>query len=267
MSATTSTLNRHLMRLARSAVSYLPSASLLPLRRLSDLGSFNRPHEADFLCFGKLPPGRQIFLDVGSNRGQSIRSIGLVLDDVSIIAIEPNPVLVAALRARRDQRVIDVHHLALGDQGDGELLLHVPRYGHTLYDTRAAASTDQAAGFLSADWFAFFDPDRGGVEVFRAPMSTIDHLGVDPTIIKIDVEGADHGVVRGGRSTIERCRPILLIEEPSDETVASLAELGYCPFRFTGQTLIKGDRGGLNTFFLAEEHRQSLQQGGVTIGT
>ena len=254
-----------LLKLARSAVSYLPSPSLLPLRRLSDLGSFGRPHEEDFLCFGFLPPAEQVFLDIGANRGQSIRSIGIAVDRVRTIAVEPNPVLAAALSKMALPGVEMVHNVALSDTDSGELMLHVPRYGNTLYDTRAASSPDQAAAFLDKEWFAFFDPKRSGVETFSAPMTTVDLLEVEPTIVKVDVEGADLAVVKGAWNTLTTHRPLLLIEEPVAQTVEELRTLDYRPFRFTGDALVLNDTTGLNTFFLTAHHEELFRQGGLRL--
>jgi len=45
-------------------------------------------------------------------------------------------------------------------------------------------------------------------------LETLDHMMRDehPTFIKIDVEGAELDVFRGGANTIERCRPIVMSE-------------------------------------------------------
>jgi FkbM family methyltransferase len=47
---------------------------------------------------------------------------------------------------------------------------------------------------------------------------TIDTLAkglLPPTVIKIDVEGAEVGVLEGGKNTIAKYRPTMLIEGPS----------------------------------------------------
>lgn len=60
---------------------------------------------------------------------------------------------------------------------------------------------------------------------------------VDPDLLKIDVEGFEHFVLLGGRRTLERCKPKLLIEFHTElmathghrleATVAFLEDLGY----------------------------------------
>jgi len=41
---------------------------------------------------------------------------------------------------------------------------------------------------------------------------TLDSLGLDPDVVKIDVEGAELDVLRGGVETLYRCKPIVVVE-------------------------------------------------------
>ncbi len=61
---------------------------------------------------------------------------------------------------------------------------------------------------------------------------TIDSLNLDRCdFIKIDVEGMEEKVLRGARQTIERCQPILYVEndraDKSDSLLLFIHELGY----------------------------------------
>lgn len=61
--------------------------------------------------------------------------------------------------------------------------------------------------------------------------TTLDHqLGFDkvPALVKVDVEGGELGVLRGGEKTIDRNRPALIIEMNDPEGVTEfLAQMGY----------------------------------------
>jgi hypothetical protein len=77
-------------------------------------------------------------------------------------------------------------------------------------------------------------------------VSTLDHelAGVQPSVVKIDVEGAELAVLQGGRSLLERVRPLVIFEHVSSATelygVASpavwelLGEFGYEIYSATG---------------------------------
>ncbi len=54
---------------------------------------------------------------------------------------------------------------------------------------------------------------RGSTVVESTTLDLIgDEIGQFPDLIKIDVEGAEVAVLRGGESLIDRCRPLLLVE-------------------------------------------------------
>lgn len=64
---------------------------------------------------------------------------------------------------------------------------------------------------------------------------TLDYFNFkDVNLIKIDVDGMDGEVVKGGMDTIKRCKPVIIIEEisptdgmPNHDGVALLQNIGY----------------------------------------
>jgi FkbM family methyltransferase len=68
-----------------------------------------------------------------------------------------------------------------------------------------------------------------GVEVETI---TIDSLGLDPDLIKIDVQGYEQRVIDGALATIDRCHPVLCVEavkndQRDDRLIAAIEALGY----------------------------------------
>ena len=254
-------------RALRSAVSYVPSTSLIAARELRDLPSRvrSRPHEADFVALRSWRHRSPTVIDVGANRGQSIRSLRCVLDAPLIHSCEPNPFLVDHLRAAYDgDSHVVVHPVGLG-AAPGSLELFIPRYGHTVYDTRASLSSAEAEAFLTDASFLAFRPARGGIERVDAKISTLDALGVDADLVKVDVEGMDDQVVAGGREMIAGCRPAFIIEFPRPDTVALLAESGYATYTFdpAAGRLVRGAAATLNTFFLTDDHLPEFDPGSI----
>ena len=75
--------------------------------------------------------------------------------------------------------------------------------------------------------------ESGGIQL-EVPVFSLDSLreGLPaPTVIKIDVEGAEHLVLRGCIETLRQCRPVLVCECTGGETgvaiVNLLREVGY----------------------------------------
>ncbi|CAB5029782.1 unannotated protein [freshwater metagenome] len=245
----------------RTAVSFVPSPSLIRLRELRDLPALIRrvPHEPDFLALRFWKVNEPVILDVGANRGQSLRSFRYVIHDPWVHCVEPNPFLASHLRkAHNGDPRVQVHQLAASDSA-GEFDLYLPRYGHTVYDTRAALGPVAPEAFLSSEFFMGFRPDRAAVERVKVRVMTLDELSIEPKLVKIDVEGADDRVIAGSSQLLRRFRPLVLVELPQPATVDLLTGLGYAPFAFEQpRRLIEGGRGELNTYFLLAEHREQF---------
>jgi hypothetical protein len=54
---------------------------------------------------------------------------------------------------------------------------------------------------------------------------------------------------------------VTIIETPSPDLVALLGDLGLNAHRWTGERLVAGDTGGLNTLFLSKERVGQLGLG------
>ena len=73
------------------------------------------------------------------------------------------------------------------------------------------------------------------------PSTTIDGVvaacGLEPTFVKIDVEGAEHSVLQGMQETLEKCRPTVMLELHS-----SFLPAGISPFDVEQLLLDQGYR-------------------------
>ncbi len=169
------------------------------------------------------------FVDVGTNRGQVLRRALRVAPGGRHVAFEPIPQLAAEVA--RSFPAVDCRALALG----------------------ATPGTASFCHFRSLDgWSGLkrspeISDERGDPEYIDVQVSTLDaELGADvrPSLIKIDVEGAELGVLEGGRELLARELPVLVFEHVAaaarlygSESTALwdlLAELGYAVFAVTG---------------------------------
>jgi hypothetical protein len=104
------------------------------------------------------------------------------------------------------------------------------------------AGADHGTRRIVADALGFAQPasGAGGEDV---PFTTIDRLceerGIVPSIVKIDVEGAEADVIRGARATLSAHRPIVCLEVHFDvleqrraSAGALLEELAAIGYRF-----------------------------------
>jgi FkbM family methyltransferase len=158
---------------------------------------------ATHLVTGLPKPGSS-FIDVGAHIGSIISAVAQRDASIKISAIEAIPE--KAERLRRKFPSVSVHACAVGDR-DGE----VPFFIHT-----------RKSGYSS---LGQSDRADGDVVEVKVPIRRLDDLvelgGVD--MMKIDVEGAELGVLRGSLELIATSRPVIMFESGPDDAVG----LGY----------------------------------------
>jgi FkbM family methyltransferase len=134
-------------------------------------------------------------IDVGAHVGDVLRYM-VAASVARHLAFEPLPELAAGLR--RDFPSVDVHEVALSTE-DGSVSF------------QRVATNPAYSGLLLRHL------DRAGERVDTITVRTrrLDDM-TDPTVpirlIKIDVEGAEFGVLKGGAETIKRDRPLIVFE-------------------------------------------------------
>ena len=164
-----------------------------------------------------------LLVDVGANEGMiTLLGSRLVGSSGKVISFEPNPLPHAILQRNllRNSIVnVELHATGLGDE-EGELQLFVPSVNS------GEGSFTEPEGAVEGQYSVC--PVRIGDGVLQ---------GQDPKLVKIDVEGFEAHVLRGIRKTLERARPIIVMEmiarhlardgqEPND-LCRWLEELGY----------------------------------------
>lgn len=142
------------------------------------------------------------FVDVGAHIGSVIAEVRACNPRVRIVAIEALPEKAAHLARRFPD--VEVHGVALGDR-QAEVSFFVDRK-HSGYSSLAPDRRDAA------------DTVRVTVPMRRMDDVVPRTLPVD--VVKIDVEGAELGVLRGATGLVARCRPVVVFESGPDDCAA-----------------------------------------------
>lgn len=161
-----------------------------------------------------------VCLDVGAYRGY-FSGVMAVHGAGEVHCFEPNPENVAKLQRLAELNpnlTLRVHQLALGD-ADGE--------------TEFVLMSEDTMGKLAE---SSFQRERSAGSRFKVKVSKLDTLvsegGVPlPSLIKVDVEGAEKMFLDGAAATIEQSSPTILLEYHSGplarECAGFLEERGY----------------------------------------
>lgn len=134
-------------------------------------------------------------VDVGANQGDVLAHFVRLAPEGHHVAFEPLPHLAASLRTKFP--TVDVRAAAVADAAGESSFVHVP----------------DAEAYSGLRRRAYPHPMR--TEELRVPVVTLDEsIGDDRQIdlVKIDVEGAEMGVLVGGTNLIRRCQPTVVFE-------------------------------------------------------
>jgi FkbM family methyltransferase len=169
------------------------------------------------------------YVDVGTNRGQVLRDAVRIAPTGRHVAFEPIPELAAVVE--RDFPAVECRRMALGARAGEAQFCHF-------------RALDGWSGLRRSPQIS---DAQGHPEFITVSVSTLDQeLGdVEPTVVKIDVEGAELDVLRGGGELLAGRRPTLLLEHvasaaalydaSSAQIFDVLAEHGYELYTVTGE--------------------------------
>lgn len=173
-------------------------------------------------------------IDVGGNRGAYAYKLWRLGAKVEVF--EPNPTCFTILTDwAADKASVHIHAVALSSQA-GSANLHVPVDGGNEYDYFASIENARFTDLRGDEWVSLQTIDK------PISLQTLDSYGfAGVSLIKIDVEGHEYGVIQGAASTIAASRPALLIEieqrhisRPIGEVFEQVEKFGYLGFFFDG---------------------------------
>lgn len=173
-------------------------------------------------------PSNGTYIDVGANRGQVLREAVRIAPRGHHVAFEPIPTL--AVELAREFPSVDCRAIAVADRKEVTSFCHFTRLD----------------GWSGLRRYPTVSDTQGAPVFIDVQVSTLDEeVGeLTPSLIKIDVEGAELAVLEGSRSVLARARPIVIFEHVVEsasmyggEHAAPwdlLSELDYRVFSLTG---------------------------------
>lgn len=217
-----------------------------------------RPHESDFHALNMFKPDSdQVFIDIGSNRGEAILSMLVVSNlENGIIGFEPNPLVFSKLKSYfRQNRNVVVYNCGLGSENQ-KLDLYIPFYRKWMFDGLSSFKYDSAESWLRSRLWRFNEQTLS-IKKLNCQIRKLDEFQLNPYFIKIDIQGYELDALQGGSHTLYTHKPILLIESISPEVIEFLEQFDYQFFFFSNNKFTKG-KGKLNTYCITEEKFDEL---------
>ncbi|HXK17295.1 MAG TPA: FkbM family methyltransferase, partial [Polyangiaceae bacterium] len=221
------------------------------------------PHESEFVALKFIPdslPG--VYVDIGANQGQSIESMKVIKPGAQIVSFEANQGLAEKLQRRYQGRSdIKVHAFGLSDVVDDRVLF-VPVYRKFVYDGNASFNRSDAMALYNSHNLFWFSPAKLELKEVPCSLKLLDAQQLEPVFMKLDVQGFELNVIKGGLETVRRHEPILMIECLHDqpELAALLASMGYEEYIFNDTGFMKGkSHGALNQIVMTPRRAGQVQ--------
>lgn len=148
---------------------------------------------------------RAVCIDVGANIGLYSLALSTLAPNGRVYAFEPSREAFGYLKQNLEQNRVDnvsVSQLALGDSEQNVRFHEIPFF---------------TAGSFAVDEGSFLTSDILGSTYFEAPCTTLDAFvrseGIGHIdLVKVDVEGGELAVIEGSLETLEKMRPMVLLE-------------------------------------------------------
>lgn len=220
-----------LQSLIKLAYKYWPS--LYKKRYYKTLGSLstgNYKCEPELLLIHQLLKDDSVFVDIGTNKGIYLYQAEKVIKKGKIYGFEPNTSLVNYIKPLFPK--VKLFPLAVSSS-TGTSVLHIPKKGNGLQDTRASLE------------------DMGdAVERLEIQTITLDDWAKQENVskidlVKIDVEGHELDTIKGCKTILETIKPIFIIEielrhakYQINEIFGFIKSYGYEVFYFERKSLI-----------------------------
>jgi len=153
--------------------------------------------------FKHLCDPNKVALDVGANKGD----VSLYLSKLAshVCSFEPIKHLCDSMQSRFKGSNVSIYNCALGNN-QGEMYINIPCIGTRQIDSRSSLIKDFTVESIKGN--AITKVEKEKIRIERLDDLAIKNIG----FIKIDVEGFEFEVMKGGANTIKTEMPNLYIE-------------------------------------------------------
>ena len=172
-------------------------------------------YEVEYEILKYLDIGDGEIIDIGANDGISAMQFRMFNKTNKIISIEPNPVYIHKLNKIKN-RINNFEYINTAlSLTSGTFILYIPYYYGISCATCASMDWENVQISLKNTYTVKLETFK--YKIVKVKTKRLDDLKLNPSFIKIDVEGLEYEVLKGSMNTINLLKPILLIEHHNEE--------------------------------------------------
>jgi FkbM family methyltransferase len=252
-------------------------AWILPMLKKPD------PHHPDFQIFRIFKDPQGVILDIGAHWGYSVGAIWSVGSRCTIISFEAMQLNEPSLKtiARFHPAQYKFKMVGLSDSA-GQLKFVVPVINETPLGALSSAcpnpDLDQLSNDICDHARQWYNSDEFSLRLWEtlASVQVLDEmLASDPSLlqdrpveaIKMDVEGFEFRVLKGATETLDKYRPLLMVEGGNQDTSLTryLEEKKYIYTERKGAILepVDGIGNQRNGFFIHKARIEQYRKAGI----
>lgn len=179
------------------------------------------------------------FLDVGAHFGYfTLMASALVGSKGKVFSIEPSKGSYGLLQENASvNKNVSLHHNAVSDVNEEVKFFEFP----VMYSEYNALDIDK---FKQESWIKKYNPETTIVQAITID-GFLQQQQCQPTIIKIDVEGAEIKAIRGGENTWKTQSPVLVMEYLDEGDESSYTTAAALMYGYGYQSYMIGNDGNL----------------------
>jgi FkbM family methyltransferase len=248
--------------LIRSLLIYFPSLAVIkPTLQRFFFRLLRIPFEKELQALRLLQlQENDLLLDVGANEGFAIDAFLLLKKRFQIFAFEPRQDLSAGL-VKRYKLIsgIKIFPFGLGE-ANGEYALYTPVYRNFLFHPLSSFVKEHAESWLRHNEIFGFNEHKYRIVESICTIRRMDDLKLTPSFIKIDVQGYELHVLKGGENTIRNSLPIIFIGAVRNDQHEFLRQFGYHHFVYhpSSGSLYETSGNEPNSFFIPAGKIQAI---------
>ena len=167
--------------------------------------NFEKEYELVNLLKKKYP----IVVDIGGNRGESIKNFLKYNKNIKIFSFEPKKKSFNYIKKKYKKKNIKIFNFGIGTQFQSIILYTPTMYG---YEFSGLSSTDY--NNLKFRLNFFFNKINKNFKLIKEKIKIqkLDRLNLKPDLIKIDTEGSELDVIKSSLKTIKKYKPLIIVE-------------------------------------------------------